>query len=509
MSTITNEMKWIIENNRLSKECQRLESIDNKSIKLVLSIESLDKEYNDLIKTRTLSIRDTNNKLKSFKNAMSNINDSISKASPDILQKILESFESRLSVYKNTMRHEYIDLESQEQSLYNELLMYIEKINKYDDDNNDIKNNDNKNINDIKKKKQQQQLADRYNNDMNKQAEIGLIDRQLASLGRTGGWDSMEHDVFIRIWFQLNCNAKIIKQLKNKDQDSSSNNSMIMSVPIEVYTLPSLVKNSILRKGAQLIPGKSIDDTEAHIYWYLEYLELTARKKAVLSKWKETKFQDNEKDTSIEELTDDKVVVNELDEAEKAALRARISKWKADKAEQQRQEELAQKKKKKQDELQQVEERRKKQQHVHARLEQWREAEAKSREKVKEAAKVIMSPKRTSDDTDLEIRRQRDMEMARKRRELTENKINQLTARERNIKNMDPKLDIVEAVQRDPERLLASTKASTAYKISAEELDDLDSRRKTASAHSSNIALSGRDLAYGGRAMPNWCRGVM
>jgi hypothetical protein len=399
------------------------------------------------------------------------------------------------------MRQEFIDLESNESLLYNELNIFLEKLDKWDDSNDNTNDTNTTIKNDIKKK----QIADRYNNDINKQAEIGLIDRQLSSLGRCGGWDNMEHDVFIRIWFQLNCNTKIIKQIKNKDQD----NSMILSVPIEVYTIPSSIKNSILRKGAQLIPGKSIDDTDAHINWYLEYLELTARKKAVLSKWKENKFQENEKDTSIEELTEDKPIVNELDEAEKAALRARISKWKSDKVEQQKQEELAQKKKKRQDELQQVEERRKKQQHVHARLEQWREAEAKSRDKVKEAAKVIMSPRKTSDDTDLEVRRQRDLEIARKRRELKENKINQLTARERNIKNLDPKLDIVEAVQRDPERLLASTKASTAYKISAEELDDLDSRRKNASAHSSNIALSGRDLAYGGRAMPNWCRTVM
>jgi hypothetical protein len=79
----------------------------------------------------------------------------------------------------------------------------------------------------------------------------------------------MEHDVFIRIWFQLNCNNKIIKQLKNQGQDQS----VILSIPVEVYTIPSIIKNNILRKGSQLIPGKSIDDTESHINWYLEYLE--------------------------------------------------------------------------------------------------------------------------------------------------------------------------------------------------------------------------------------------
>ena len=121
MSVVSNETKWIVENNRLSKECQRLESIDNKSIKSILSLESLDQEYRDIIKLRNMTIRDTNNKLKSFKNAMYNINDSLSKALPETLEKMLESFESRLTIYKNNMRQEFIDLESNESLLYNEL----------------------------------------------------------------------------------------------------------------------------------------------------------------------------------------------------------------------------------------------------------------------------------------------------------------------------------------------------------------------------------------------------
>jgi len=110
MSVITNEMKWTVENSRLLKESQRLENIDNKNIKAILSLESCDQEYRDILKSRSIAIRETNSKLKSFKNAMFNINESLAKASPEALQKLLESFESRLTVYKNNMRLEFIDL---------------------------------------------------------------------------------------------------------------------------------------------------------------------------------------------------------------------------------------------------------------------------------------------------------------------------------------------------------------------------------------------------------------
>ena len=103
-------MKWTVENSRLLKESQRLENIDNKNIKAILSLESCDQEYRDILKSRSIAIRETNSKLKSFKNAMFNINESLAKASPEALQKLLESFESRLTVYKNNMRLEFIDL---------------------------------------------------------------------------------------------------------------------------------------------------------------------------------------------------------------------------------------------------------------------------------------------------------------------------------------------------------------------------------------------------------------
>ena len=61
-------------------------------------------------------------------------------------------------------------------------------------------------------------------------------------------------------------------------------------------------------------------------------------------------------------------------------------------------------------------------------------------------------------------------------------------------------------VSRDPARLLIPTKATEAAKIHEEELDAAHHRRATTGAHSAPIALSGRDLHFGGRATPMWMK---
>lgn len=63
-------------------------------------------------------------------------------------------------------------------------------------------------------------------------------------------------------------------------------------------------------------------------------------------------------------------------------------------------------------------------------------------------------------------------------------------------------------VSRDPNRLLAPTKASMASRVTDEDLDAAAHRRTTAGAHSTAIPLSGRDLQFGGRATPTWMKGL-
>ena len=52
---------------------------------------------------------------------------------------------------------------------------------------------------------------------------------------------------------------------------------------------------------------------------------------------------------------------------------------------------------------------------------------------------------------------------------------------------------------RDPDRLLSSTNASEYNSLTYEHLDEAERKRRSSGAHDSNIAMSGRDLQFGGR----------
>lgn len=54
--------------------------------------------------------------------------------------------------------------------------------------------------------------------------------------------------------------------------------------------------------------------------------------------------------------------------------------------------------------------------------------------------------------------------------------------------------------ERDPMRLLKSTKAFESNKVNVADLDDAVRRRAVSGAHGANIAMGGYDLKYKGRA---------
>ncbi len=81
------------------------------------------------------------------------------------------------------------------------------------------------------------------------------------------------------------------------------------------------------------------------------------------------------------------------------------------------------------------------------------------------------------------------------------------TEREKHI--ADARVNVLDGkeISRDVNRLWSDTKASHAGKITYEDLDDAERRRATGGAHSSRVAMTGRDLQMGGgRAVPNWCK---
>lgn len=107
----------------------------------------------------------------------------------------------------------------------------------------------------------------------------------------------------------------------------------------------------------------------------------------------------------------------------------------------------------------------------------------------------------------LRRRQAKDLEFARIRAEKIESVQQKKTQREQVVREAAQAATIAVVGKEAPQsRLLASTKASESQSLSYEALDQADHRRKSAGAHASHMALSGRDLQYSGRATPQWVR---
>ena len=104
----------------------------------------------------------------------------------------------------------------------------------------------------------------------------------------------------------------------------------------------------------------------------------------------------------------------------------------------------------------------------------------------------------------LRRRQARDLGVAKERLQKTSSKQQASNARETRLKETEKMKQAWEG----PSKLLDSTKAAIAQRVTTEELDDREHRRLHGSAHSSRIASGGYDLKYSGRAIPSWTRGA-
>lgn len=105
----------------------------------------------------------------------------------------------------------------------------------------------------------------------------------------------------------------------------------------------------------------------------------------------------------------------------------------------------------------------------------------------------------------LKERQEKDLQAAKIRAEKVDQTRAKQTQRERSIK--EAAVTTAVEVERDPQRLLAGTKASKQNALTYEALDQAERRRSGAGAHAAPVAMSGRDLQYAGRATPSWMKG--
>ena len=97
--------------------------------------------------------------------------------------------------------------------------------------------------------------------------------------------------------------------------------------------------------------------------------------------------------------------------------------------------------------------------------------------------------------------RQKRVELATKKKESRSQRVQQAAA-------ACASAGAVPVVERDGGRVLASTRASEAARLTHEDLDLAEHQRAASGAHGARLPMSGRDLAHAGRAVPTWRRGL-
>jgi hypothetical protein len=103
-------------------------------------------------------------------------------------------------------------------------------------------------------------------------------------------------------------------------------------------------------------------------------------------------------------------------------------------------------------------------------------------------------------------RQQRDLELAEQRRLTISRHHSKQKSKSERVALI--RSDIIFTAESDPNRLTNGTSASKAAQLTSVDLEEAEYRRMTATAHSRQIPLTGRDLKYSHRAIPIWIRPI-
>jgi hypothetical protein len=492
-----NLREWKSEQLRLLKHGNLLE---NGQLSLAARDGEFSAEQRDYVRNREVNLDIIKKKLTSFKLGLKNILDRLKAVkegnhavyNPADLQKYLESFETKLTSYKSTMRAEFDGLESEGLRLDEDLQNMTTKIIEWE-------------VQDMVKPgihpqlaprdgeisdDQRMRVADRYEKHVELQSKIGIIDRQLANLGgRYGGWESRDHDSFIRSWVQCTSTSQTV--------------------------LSDAQRKTVLKKLIANVPLKTEEELMEHMEWYVKFSELSANKKSLIEEWKisrqrelKKKFKTTLDDSLLDQssVSKDKERVDApgaIPKEDREAQRQRIATWKKDREEVQRLEEAAQHEAQLLEEQRKEREKRKRQQQAQLKLDLWKKEEEAATETLKKTERVVKSQSARVTASELAARQKRDREMTQLQLARKEAAQEKAVAREAKVRELAELVQVVGAGP-DPERVRNATKAFRQHQNEAESLAEAAKRRASASAHRSVIAGAGRDLQGVGRQAPAW-----
>jgi hypothetical protein len=413
---------------------------------------------------------------------------------PVDLQKYLESFESKLTAYKSSMRAEYDALQHEENVLEDSITHMMGKIEEWEGD----ETSGNKSLaagaaREQQAKAQRARTQDRYEKHMELQGKIGAIDRQMANLGGMhGGWDARDHDAFVRAWVQ--------------------------STSVTQVTLNESQRRVLRKRLVANVPVKTEEEFDDHIDWYMTHLKLTSEKKELLELWKASKKveQTRKYKSSFEEELDvqeeehqrqNRVTSVFVSAEDREAAKVRIASWKKEKEAEARRKQAAENEAKIL-ELQKVEDdKRKRQALQRAKLESWKKEEEVTKQNDSKAEKLPSASARVVA-AQLEDRQQRDRELTQMQLARKEKAQERVMLRETKVREMAKALKsegstVLEA-KKDSARLRAGTKTFNQHKFETESIVEAQRRRESTSAHSSVMPGHGRDLHGVGRSPAAW-----
>ena len=167
---------WLTQSKKLG--------VNARSLERAMALNELESEYRDISRTRDDSFGMTKKRLQYFKASLQDIRDRLAdvtkfRSHSGALQKSLETFESKLTSYKSTMRAEFDSLANEEVTLEKDLDFFLSRVESW------LKNEDGgkgagAEVDKSPSRASKNRTSDRYDRHVQLQSKIGSIDRQVS-----------------------------------------------------------------------------------------------------------------------------------------------------------------------------------------------------------------------------------------------------------------------------------------------------------------------------------------
>lgn len=162
-------------------------------------------------------------------------------------------------------------------------------------------------------------------------------------MGRIGGWDTRDHDAFLRVWNSIFGSADLCSPNKqpprskaastptaassvapeHTGENSNNNNDGVeapVPEPVNAYavTMTNTQKTQLAKKLEFHVIGKSKEELQQHVEWFSKILELQARKKTLVTDWK--RVQMNRRKSAANELLASEQVLDLVEDKDVDAI---------------------------------------------------------------------------------------------------------------------------------------------------------------------------------------------